>query len=266
MPARIKFKGLPERSAPLGHRAAARRSGRQKCWRLRPPGVPQSRTSCQPSEWEGCRALSAPPHCNAEAMAALAERDGLIPLERTPPRWVLRGKGKGKSRGRSADTMAKPSDAGRSRKQKNARVSRQGGPEASGPRARSGSSPSRVSRGAKKARRSGPALKCRGRAKDDARALAEAVFAEQDPVEVACGLLNGEGAKGDSVKARVGRSCSSIASGGLRQCRRQAPKAAHLASSLICRAPSASGTTPRSAKSSPSATQTKTNDSRPSNP
>jgi len=99
--------------------------------------------------------------------------------------------------------MAKPSDAGRSRKQKNARVSRQGGPEASGPRARSGSSPSRVSRSAKKARKSGPALKCRGRAKDDARALAEAVFAEQDPVEVACGLLNGEGAKGDSVKARV---------------------------------------------------------------
>ncbi len=122
--------------------------------------------------------------------------------------------------------MAKPSDAGRSRKQKNARVSRRGGPEASGPRGRSKSSPSRVSRSAKKARKSGPApfqrggdgrsrragwadpagtrlLKPQGRAKDDARALAEAVFAEQDPVEVACGLLNGDGAKGDSVKARV---------------------------------------------------------------
>ncbi len=37
----------------------------------------------------------------------------------------------------------------------------------------------------------------------DARALADAVFARSDPVDRACELLNGDDAKGASVKARI---------------------------------------------------------------
>ena len=73
-------------------------------------------------------------------------------------------------------------------------------------RARAGQAPplqSTGGAGATSAPAAGGLRNASGSIPPDARALADAVFARLDPVEVGCHLLEGDDAKGASVKARV---------------------------------------------------------------